>query len=364
MKKLLFLVACATACVVTTGCNYYFWQKSVSASAAAGVDTANDPVLLKIDGKPMLRKGEFLEFVEQAIKANPYLSQFGISSYENAPEPIRQQLLDAVVQQKLIAVWGQAHGLDKTAQYKESYEKLAEQLRQALIAQAFEKEIFETIQVSDAEVREEFDRSRDRMIKDPGSVKAVAVSFASEEKANIFYDLVAKKEEATFNNLAKELSVDPVDLGLISLDPRTGPSATVPAAVKRALIDLAEDEYYVQAKDGDIFWVVQVTDRIKPTYFEFNEVAQEVAAQVRHEKFKVVREARVNELKTGHTVDIDKSSLGAGQDPFAMLQQLLAAQGGAAGAANFLNDGDESEDMATLASDDENQEAVQGEKSL
>ena len=132
MKKLLFLVACAATCAVTTGCNYYFWQKTSSSTAAvSGADNLNDPVLLKIDGKPMLRKGEFMEFVEQAIKANPYLSQFGINSYDNAPEPIRQQLLDAVVQQKLIAVWGQAHGLDKTSQYQESYEKLVEQLRHA-----------------------------------------------------------------------------------------------------------------------------------------------------------------------------------------------------------------------------------------
>ena len=106
--------------------------------------------------------------------------------------------------------------------------------------------------------------------------------------------------------------------------------------------------------------MVQVTDRVKPTYFEFNEVAQEVAAQVRHEKFKTIREARVNELKAGHTIDIDKSSLGNGQDPLAMLQQLLAAQGGVPGAASFLNDGDESDENNT----DLDGELEEGEKSL
>ncbi len=343
MKKILVLAAIAAG-AVTTGCNLLFWQTKTSEAVTAAGDDSTDPVLLKIDGKPMLRKGEFLEFVEQAIKANPYLSQFGISSYDNAPEPIRQQLLEAVVQQKLIAVWGQSQGLDKTAQYKESYEKLAEQLRQALIAQAFEKQIFDTVMVSDAEVRDEYERSHDRMIKDPGSVKAVGVSFTSEEKSKIFYDLVAKKEEATFNNLAKELSVDPIDLGSISLDPRSGASATVPAVVKRALMELGENEYYAQAQDGDVYWVVQVTDRVKPTYFAFDEIAQELAAQVRHEKFKTIREARVNELRAGHTVDIDKSSLGEGQDPMALLQQLLAAQGGAG--ASFMNDGAEDGDDA------------------
>lgn len=331
MKKLLLLVACAGAAFCFSGCKFsslqdYFNSNGASAQAQK-TENPNDPVLVKIDGKPVLRKEEFLEFAEQAMKANPYLASFGITSFESAPEPIRQQLLDAVVQQKLIACWGQAQGIENTAQYKESYAKIIDQLKQALVAQSFDKEIFDTVSVSEDEILAKFDADRDQMIKEPGSVKAVGVSFKSEEKAKVFYDLVAKKEEDTFANLAKESDTSIVDFGTISLDPRKQGADSAPMAVKRSLAALNDKEYYAQARDGEIFWVVQVVDRTKPTYFSFGEVQEQLGAMVKQEKFRAVRDARINEIRGKHTVDVDNSILGSGQDPFAALQQMLAAQG-------------------------------------
>ncbi len=329
MKNNALILASLCGVVLLTGCNQ-LWKKNDTkqSSSAATVDDASNPVLLTIDGTPALRKAEFLEFCEQAMKANPYLASFGIVSYETAPEQIKKQLFDAVVGQKLIACWGTEHKIEKSAEYQEMYAKMAEQLRQALISQSFEKEIFEAITVSDEEVREAFNESRDQMIKDPGSVKVVGVSFTDEEKAKVFFDLVARKEEATLARLAKESDADVVEFGTISLDMRTPAAAPVTASIKRALSALKDTEYYAQAREGDVHWVLQVIDRVKPTYFSFEEVQEQLANQVRHEKFKVVREARVNELHNSHKVEIDDSSLAGGQDPFALLQQMLAGQGG------------------------------------
>lgn len=330
MKNNSLILASLCGVVLLTGCTQ-FWKKNDTKSSSRAVqaaDDVNNPVLLTIDGTPVLRKAEFLDFCEQAMKANPYLASFGIVSYETAPEQIKKQLFDAVVGQKLITCWGVEKNVESSAEYQDMYAKMAEQLRQALISQSFEKEIFEAITVSDEEVLEEFNRSRDQMIKDPGSVKVVGVSFTDEEKAAVFFDLVARKEEATLARLAKESDADIVELGTISLDLRAPAAAPVTANMKRALSTLKDGEYYAQARDGDTHWVLQVVDRVKPTYLAFDEVKDQVANQVRHEKFKVVREARVNELHNSHKVEIDDSSLAGGQDPFALLQQMLAGQGG------------------------------------
>ncbi len=327
MKKLLLLAACASAALCISGCK--FWGQSNGNGSNGGAvshNNPNDPVLVKIDGKPVLHKEEFLEFADQAMKANPYLASFGITSYESAPEPIRQQLLDAMVQQKLIAIWGQAQGIEQTVEYKEMYAKLVDQLKQALVAQSFDKKIFDTVSVSDEEVLAKYEEMRSQMVKDPGSVKAVGVSFKSEEKANVFFDLVVNKEEDSLLNLAKESDATVVDFGSVSLDSRQ-PAEGIPSAVRKALVGLGEKQYYAQAKDGDIYWVVQVIDRVKPTYMSFNEVQEQLAGMVKQEKFRAIREARINEIRGGHTVDIDNSVLGSGQDPFAALQQMLASQG-------------------------------------
>jgi hypothetical protein len=333
MKNNSLILASLCGVVLLTGCTQ-FWKKNDIKNAApasrpaAQVDDATNPVLLTIDGTPVLRKAEFLDFCQQAMKANPYLASFGIVSYETAPEPIKKQLFDAVVGQKLITCWGVEKNVENSAEYQDMYAKMADQLRQALISQSFEKEIFEAITVSDEEILEEFNRSRDQMIKDPGSVTVVGVSFSDEEKAKVFFDLVARKEEATLARLAKESNVDVTDLGTISLDLRAPATAPVTVGMKRALSVLKDGEYYAQAREGNEHWVLQVVDRVKPTYLSFDEVKEQVATQVRHEKFKVVREARVNELHNAHKVEIDDSSLAGGQDPFALLQQMLAGQGG------------------------------------
>ena len=326
MKKNLLLLAGASSILFVSGCSL-FWKPKEASSASGG--DAQDPVVVKIDGKPVLRKAEFLEFAEQAMKANPYLSSFGITSYETAPEPIRQQLLDAVVQQKLVARWGEAQGIQNTAEYKQTYAKILEQLSQALMAQTFDKEIFDTITVNDEEIAEKYENMREEMIKEPSVVKAVGVSFASEEKAQDFYERVAVKEENSFVQLAKDCKVEPVAFEALALDPRKKAPEGVPAAVKRALVDLGQDQYYAQAKDGNVYWVLQVLDRTAPVYAPFEEVAEQLSSMVKHEKFKIVRDARVQEIRSKHTVDIDQSVLGTSQeDPFAALQAMLAAQGG------------------------------------
>jgi len=325
MKRSLLLAACASTAFCLSGCK--FWgQGGEKDGGATRRDNANDPVLVKIDGKPVLHKEEFLEFADQAMKANPYLSSFGITSYESAPEPIRQQLLEAMVQQKLISIWGQAQGIEKTAEYKESYAKLVDQLKQALVAQSFDKQIFDVVTVSEEEVFAKYEENRHQMIKDPGSVKAVGVSFKSEEKANVFFDLVANKEEDSLVNLAKESDATVVEFGTVPLDSRQ-PVDGVPSAVRKALVGLAEKQYYTQAKDGDIYWVIQAVDRVKPTYMAFEEVQEQLSSMVKQEKFRAVREERLKEIRGHHTVDVDNTVLGAGKDPFAALQQMLAAQG-------------------------------------
>jgi len=326
MKKHLVLLAAACSAVCLTGCKF-FWEPKDALSSVAQGDDATNPVVIKIDGRPVMRKAELLEFAEQAMKANPYLSSFGITSFETAPEPIRQQIVDAMVQQKLVTCWAQEKGVQNSAEYKEAYAKIVDQVGQALLAQTFDKEIIDTVSVSESEVADKYDAMKEEMIKEPSVVKVVGASFKNEEKANVFYDLVAKKEEDSFVNLAKESKVDVQTFEPFSLDMRKK-AEDVPAAVRKAVVQLGKHEFFTQAKDGDSFWVVQVVDRSEPVYASLPEVAEQLSAMVKQEKFRVVRDERINAIRSLHTVDVDQSVLGQGQDPFAALQAMLGGKGG------------------------------------
>jgi|GEM_PF-2133192 len=329
MKKHMLLGFCLGSALLVSGCKMLFWQTaekgtSTTSKESSTIDTSNDPVLVKIDGKPVMRKAEFLELADQAIKANPYMSSFGITSFESAPQPIKQQILDAAVQQKLISVWGTEQGVENSEEYRKTYAKVIEQLKHALIAQIFEKEIFDGITVSPAEVEAAYDKSRSQAIKEPATVKAVGVSFANEEKANVFFDLVAKKEEDSLANLAKESGIAVTNFGTLTIGSKN-PDSTVPAVVRDAIEELDDKTYFTQVRDGDAFWVIQVTDRVKPVHYTLDEVRDQVSMMVKQEKFRQIREDRVSALRKKHTVDIDAGVVGSSaQDPMAMLQQLFA----------------------------------------
>ena len=101
-KRMMLCVAAGVSVFAIAGCGETKQGNKHEALRADGQPLApqeaaqrdpHDAALIKINGKPVVYKNEFLEFAEQAMKANPYLANFGITSYDNAPAPIKEQLL-------------------------------------------------------------------------------------------------------------------------------------------------------------------------------------------------------------------------------------------------------------------------------
>lgn len=298
---------------------------------------SNAPVVIKINGKPAATKEEFLEFTEQALKANPYLANFGITSYESAPAPIREQLFEAMVQQKLITQWGRDEGVANETEYQTTLKKTIEQLKQALMAQTFEKQILADVVVNANEVAQEYETNKERFIKEHGSATVVAAQLDDADAAKVLYEMVAEEQSRSLNDAAEELGAEVKEFGKVSRDPRLAMGSDIPFPVRRAVFELADDQYFGQAQDGDTHWVIQVVDRNKATYMTLEEVQPQVEDLVRNNKFRVARDERLKELRGKYTVDVDKSSLGgSGEDPLAALQAALAQHEG---------DGEEADDV-------------------
>lgn len=351
-KKLMALSASSLLLLATGGCWFKGFgdDKSASCSSCCSHDSShqgaahdeNDPVVIRVNGKPEMRRSEVVEFGNQAIQANPYLAQFGITSFSAAPAQIREQVIDLLVQQKLISKWGTETGIDRTAEFKKEYDKLVVHLRSGLIAQNFDKRILDTVTVSEREIRDEYDRVKDQLVVDLGEVTVVGASFADEEKANVFYNLVKEGKEGSFKELAKESNADVTSFGSVKLDPRAaGNDDKVSPVMRQALSQLRDDEYVAQAHDGKTFWVLQVTGRSKRTYAPIEQVWDQLERSAKSNKFREARAVRVDELRGLYTVDVDSEALGAEEDPMAFIQQLIAAQ---QAQAQLADDADESDD--------------------
>jgi len=273
------------------------------------------PVLVRINGKPVVYRDEFISFCEQAIKANPYLTTFGIKSYESAPPQVQEQLIEAMVHQKLISLWGEKEKITDNAEYKETLAKMFEQVKQMLIAQTFEKRIFDTVVASDDEIEKEYEKTKDRLIKEPGSMKVIGVAFDAEEKASSVAQQIEKDANALLTDIAKAADGTIEELGSLPLDPRLAANSKIAAPLRGALFALAPEARVAQAEYEGKYWVLVVEGRTEPLYYSFDEVKGQLESMVRSEKFKAERDKQLQELRGSYTVDIDASVLGGSTSP-------------------------------------------------
>ncbi|MGD1997751.1 MAG: peptidylprolyl isomerase [Candidatus Dependentiae bacterium] len=289
---------------------------------------SNGPVIVKIEGKPVGYKDEFLQFAQDFIKATP-LAQFGLNDYASAPAPIKEQLFNAYVEQKLVTRWGHDEGVEHEAEYKETLNRLLARIKQELMAKTFEKRIFDSITVSDEEVRSTFEKHKERFIKEQGGLQVIGAGFDADEKATVFQHLLNEGSNRSFEELAKESSGEFKDFGRISTDPRMAFTSPLPPALRATVFSLDKNDTYGRAVDGDTHWVLKVTDRSEPTYSSFDEVREQVTMGARTEKFMQEREVQLKALREKYTVDIDNGPLESENHTASMTNPFATMMGGA-----------------------------------
>lgn len=293
-------------------------------------DGSDDPVLVRINGQPSMRRSELRTFGEQAVKSNPYLSNFGITSFESAPAQIREKIFDALVQQKLIGKWADKYAIADRKEFQDDLRSMIANVRQALMAQAFEKEVLEEVSVEESDIRNEFNKDKERFIKEPGTVCVQSICFKDQASADRFKAMIEDNGKDKFADYAREESNGEFkDYGIFSQDPRLAYAHEMPQELKQVAMSADKETLELVQQGDDMFWVVRAHDKKDPSYYDFEEIKPQLEQVVKTEKFRKLREERIDGLRSEFTVDIDQEALkqeneaeGAG-DQLAMLQQLL-----------------------------------------
>lgn len=269
---------------------------------------SNDTVVVRIEGVPVGTRSEFLQFAQDFIRATP-LAQFGLTDYDSAPAPIKDQLFNAYVEQKLVARWACDENVANSAEYREMLAKITARVEQELMAKTFEKRIFDTISVEETEVLAAYDKDREQMVKQPGSLTVIGAGFTSGEKAADFQRSLQVSGAESFESLAKDAGAHFKEFGKISTDPRMAFSSPLPPAARAVVFALPAHEHVARAVDGQTHWVLLVTDRIAPLHYSFDEIKDQLTTRVKAQKFMQEREKELQILRDRYTVDSDTSSL-------------------------------------------------------
>lgn len=121
----------------------------------------------------------------------------------------KKQLIDQVIDIRLMIEDAKKSGIQKDKDYKKSLEMLQNQV----LVDIYAKKIFSKIKISDAEIKNFYDKNQN-MFKQPARVKAKHILFPLEKEKEANDTIAALKSlkgenlSAKFSQLAKEKSID------------------------------------------------------------------------------------------------------------------------------------------------------------
>lgn len=273
MKKMLFLSVAALAAVgfIMSACT----KDNSPASVPDG-----SPVLVTVNGEDITAD----EFRSEAESLSPYADQI------LADEETKNKLLDNLVSRKLLIQQARKDGYEKDP---EVVKRIGEVMDNLLLGYYVKREIFDKAEVSDQQVREYFDGSKDVL----GSARISHIQVGSEEEAEEI--IVKYKSGASFNALAREYSQDAKtkasggDLGFLSW------SQFGSAELRAAAFDTPLGEVGNVVKSSYAYHVIKVTDRKPAKAEDFDKLRDELKEHLLERRKQEFFDTRVGSLKSG-----------------------------------------------------------------
>jgi peptidyl-prolyl cis-trans isomerase C len=262
----------------------------------------NSPVLLNIDGMPAITENDFNKHLTQMLQVNPY---FRGASLDSLPGQLKRKFFEELVKQELILAWANKNNVDQDADFRKNYEEMKKLVKRSLLVQNFETKLFEDVKVLDADVKDHFEKNKDKFVKEPGGVNVEGISFEDNEAANTFLALV-KGKEAEFKTLAKAQDKDAFkSFGRIE-DKQASMGSFVPKEIKDKALSLKKYPSVVKVQSGGKVWVICATDKKDTQYFELAEIKEQLEGMLKNNKFREILEEKVKDLKGDFTLDINE----------------------------------------------------------
>jgi len=274
-----------------SGCGNIFKKASKDSSEA----------LIVINGESVLTKGEFNKYLDQFLQ----MPQFrGVMTVDNMPEALKKQILQGLLNQKVILYWAKKNNVEKDAEFKKKFDEVVELIKEQSIIKHFEQNTFDNIKIDDAELKSEFDKNAKSFVKSQGGVATLGVRFEKPEAATAFMTKI-KGNEANFEKLAQG-EKGFADFGRIDKDAMASgkPKAIVDSVLAATVFPMVK-----VIKDGAMTWVVCATNRKETEYQSFEEAKETILQGMRRQKIEAEATKRLEDLKKEYKPEIREDVL-------------------------------------------------------
>ena len=201
--------------------------------------------------------------------------------YESLEKEQQKQVLDNIIEQKLLAQKAFKSDVVKSSLYKEELEKA----KQNLAYQIWIRDLSQTVQVSDKEVKSYYDKNKEKF-NTPLELKAshILVKTEKEAKAVIKTLSSAKDLKVEFPKLAKEKSIGPSaqnggELGWFTKEKMLPEFSAAAEALKIGTIT----KKAVKTQYG--FHIIYLSDKKEPSIMSFEKIKKQLKQEVLQRKF-------------------------------------------------------------------------------
>ena len=265
----------------------------------------DDPVILYIDKSPVLKRSDFDKHLEQMLSFYPQLK--GAMSPEKLPLAVKKTFLNKLVEQELIVAHAKKMGVERDPEFQKQLDETITLIKRHLFLQFFEKKLSDKIEITDAQVRSEYDKNKKKYIKFLGGTLASAVRFEKAEDAGEFFEK-AKDRQEEFNKLGKaEKAGRFINFGRVSQETAHPEFSD---AVKREVLAATKLPEVRRIKDGDTIWIVCISDKKDTEYFEFDDIKGQIEHYLRTQQLQEALNSELEKLKKEFVVDVKEDFLG------------------------------------------------------
>ncbi len=257
-------------------------------------------VLLNIDGKSVVTEDDFNKHLAQMLQANPY---FRGATADSLPKQLQRKFFDELIKQELIVAWANKNNIREDQEFKKNYKELKKLVQRSLFVQFYEKKIFDDIKITDEEVKDHYNKNKDKFVKEQGGILVEGVEFSSVNGVDAFLAKVLGKE-AEFKKIAKvSYSKEFEDFGRVADKDLDG---KLPKEIKNKVFALSKFPKVLKVAAGDKTWVVCALDKKDILYFGFDEIKDQLKEMIKVNKFKDLLNEKIDKLKNGFKININE----------------------------------------------------------
>lgn len=271
------------------------------AAASAQPEKDHGEWMIRIAGEPVFYKDDFNDSLD-ALVSSPQFR--GAITAESLPTQMKLKVLQNLAKMKVFEKKAEEMGVHLSAEFLEQYEKTTTMIRQQMLVQFLQKQIFEEQVASEDEIKEEFAQNRERYVRQPGGVALTAVKFDSEDAARSFLEAMGEEVDTFDQEAQKVENGEYRDFGRVTVQ-----SPTLPDAFKQEMVEGDSFPLLKMVKDGDDFWVAFGKDKTEPEYMALDEVKQHLETMLKHGKFQQELENLEKEVWSAYNVEVNEEIL-------------------------------------------------------